>query len=187
MSPKKMPKVSKISGKPVKKIEDFEEDTEKLEDSDILSSSSISDVESVPSEVEEVEEIEEVISSEEEEGYIETESEAETDLKEGDYKLEEECDYVLDEHLIVPDSTPKERLERSTKPALSYYERVLVLSVRAKQISVGAKVYIAGVEEKSPLEIAQLELEQGLIPFIIKRPFPDNTYEKWKLAELSIE
>jgi DNA-directed RNA polymerase I, II, and III subunit RPABC2 len=37
-----------------------------------------------------------------------------------------------------------------------------------------------------PLEIAKLELEQRRLPYIIKRPMPDGTFEYWRLADLMI-
>jgi DNA-directed RNA polymerase I, II, and III subunit RPABC2 len=33
-------------------------------------------------------------------------------------------------------------------------------------------------------EIARLELEQKKLPFIVKRPLPNGTYEYWRLADL---
>jgi DNA-directed RNA polymerase subunit K/omega len=35
-------------------------------------------------------------------------------------------------------------------------------------------------------DIARLEYEQKKLPFIIKRPLPDGTYEYWRLADLMI-
>ena len=125
---------------------------------------------------------EETTSDEEDDAYVETE-EDEKDLKDNGVK-EEECDYEIEEP-PVPIAQPRvQRSQRSTRARLTHYEKVKVLSVRATQISLGAKVFVRGVENKSPLEIAELELEQGLIPFVIIRPFPDNTYESWKVSEL---
>jgi hypothetical protein len=36
---------------------------------------------------------------------------------------------------------------------------------------------------KSIDEIAEAELEQRLLPFIVKRPLPNGTCEYWKLEE----
>jgi hypothetical protein len=33
-------------------------------------------------------------------------------------------------------------------------------------------------------EIARLELEQKRLPFIIKRPLPNGTFEYWRLMDL---
>jgi DNA-directed RNA polymerase subunit K/omega len=183
MSPKKMPKNTKDTKKSSNKTVIID---------DVLDSEAppASESEIVTSDVEETEgiddeDIEETTSSDENDDvYVETESDEEKDLKDGDVKLEEECDYELDEQVVPPSIVKKERTKRSTRPVLTYYERVKVLSVRAAQISVGAKVFVSGVENRSPLEIAELELQQGLIPFVVIRSFPDNTYERWKVAEL---
>jgi DNA-directed RNA polymerase I, II, and III subunit RPABC2 len=36
------------------------------------------------------------------------------------------------------------------------------------------------------LEIAKMELEQRRLPYIIKRPMPDGTFEYWRLSDLMI-
>lgn len=169
MSSKRMPKT-----KPVK-----EDDLEKTDDIDNVSS----DIEE--SDAIDDEDVEETTSSDEnDEVYVESESEQEKDLKDEGVKEEEECDYEIESEVSPILHKRVERTKRSTRPILTHYERVKVLSVRATQISLGAKVFVRGVENRSPLEIATLELEQGLIPFIIIRPFPDNSFERWKLSEL---
>lgn len=181
-----MPKaISKSSNKKANKIVESDEESvdDKLVESDVIST--VTDTASEASEEVVDEDIEETVSSEDnEEPYIETESEEEKDLKEGDPKEEEDCDYELEDSIAPPSTVRKERTERSTRPVLTKYERVRVLGTRAKQIAVGAKVNVSGIEDKTPLEIAELELKHGLIPFIIIREFPDNTFEKWKLSEL---
>jgi len=49
---------------------------------------------------------------------------------------------------------------------------------------MGSNILIKGIENKTPTEIAELELKHNMIPFKIKRPLPNNTYEIWKLSEL---
>ena len=77
---------------------------------------------------------------------------------------------------------PKE--ERQTKPFLTKYERVRIIGDRTKQISGGAKPLIKNVEHLSPKEIALLELENNIIPFIIERPLPNGRKERWYISEL---
>ena len=36
------------------------------------------------------------------------------------------------------------------------------------------------------LIIAKMELEAGLLPFVIRRPLPNGGSEYWKLADLAI-
>lgn len=72
-----------------------------------------------------------------------------------------------------------------TYPFLTNYERTKCISFRASQISNGAKPYIyipAGITDS--YEIAKMELEQKRLPYIIKRPIPDGSFEVWRLADL---
>ena len=75
-----------------------------------------------------------------------------------------------------------------TFPVLTKYERTRVLGQRTKQLNSGAKPYINVPENIIDGHIiAQLELEQKRIPFIIRRPLPGNTgSEYWPLKELEI-
>jgi DNA-directed RNA polymerase I, II, and III subunit RPABC2 len=85
---------------------------------------------------------------------------------------------------IQINDVPKE--DRITMPYLTKYERVRVLGTRAKQISLGAKILVKNVDltTKSPIEIAKIELELGVIPFKIRRPLPNGKVEEWKISEL---
>lgn len=76
--------------------------------------------------------------------------------------------------------------KRVTKPTLTKYERVRLLGERAKQISLGAKPMIKNVQGMGPKEIAQLELEYGVIPIFIIRTLPTGQKERWKINELKI-
>ena len=41
--------------------------------------------------------------------------------------------------------------------------------------------------ETDPLDIARKELQQGKVPFIIRRFLPDGSFEDWAIDELTIE
>jgi DNA-directed RNA polymerase I, II, and III subunit RPABC2 len=70
---------------------------------------------------------------------------------------------------------------------LTVYEKTKILGARANQIAEGARLFIARPDHVvEPLEIARLELEQRKLPFIIKRPMPDGTFEYWRLSDLMI-
>lgn len=72
-------------------------------------------------------------------------------------------------------------------PFLTIYERTKILGTRANQIADGARAFVKVPEHVTePLEIAKLELEQRRLPFIIKRPMPDGTFEYWRLSDLMI-
>ena len=70
---------------------------------------------------------------------------------------------------------------------LTKYEKTKILGIRVKQLNSGAEPYII-VNEKiiDNYLIAQMELEQKRIPFIIQRPLPNNNFEYWKLQDLDI-
>jgi len=74
-----------------------------------------------------------------------------------------------------------------TLPYLTKYERARILGQRAKQINSGAKVFVKVPENIiDGYLIAQMELEQKRIPFIIKRPIPGGGCEYWNLKDLEI-
>ena len=74
--------------------------------------------------------------------------------------------------------------KRITINRMSKYEKVRIIGIRAKQIMTGANILIKGVENKTPTEIAELELINNMVPFKIKRRLPNGRYEIWKLSEL---
>lgn len=72
-------------------------------------------------------------------------------------------------------------------PFLTNYERTKILSYRASQICNGAKPYIVVPEGVTDAyEISKLELEAKRLPFIIKRPMPDGSFEVWRLSDLLV-
>lgn len=74
-----------------------------------------------------------------------------------------------------------------SQPFLTLYERTKVLGFRANQLAQGARPYVAVPDYMtSTLEIAKLELEQRRLPYIIKRPMPDGSFEFWRLSDLML-
>ena len=74
-----------------------------------------------------------------------------------------------------------------TIPYLTKYEKARILGQRAKQINSGAKIFIKVPENIiDGYLIAQLELEQKRIPFIIRRPIHGGGCEYWNLKDLEI-
>ena len=68
--------------------------------------------------------------------------------------------------------------------SLTKYERTRILSERASQIDNGSNILISNPDRfPNSYLIAQEELSQGKIPFIIKRPY-NNTFEYVKLNDL---
>ena len=72
-----------------------------------------------------------------------------------------------------------------TIPYLTKYERARVLGQRAKQIETGAKPLVNVPENViDGYIIAELELKEKKIPFIIRRPIPGGGSEYWNLRDL---
>jgi len=101
------------------------------------------------------------------------------------YALLDTDDIDLEE-LFMNDDFKLNKIERLSKPILFKYEKVRILSTRAKQLANGAKPLIKNTEGLSSKEIALLELKNKLIPLIIQRPIPNSGFERWKLSELEI-
>jgi DNA-directed RNA polymerase I, II, and III subunit RPABC2 len=74
-----------------------------------------------------------------------------------------------------------------TIPFLTKYERTRVIGQRAKQINSGAKAFVKVPENViDGYLIAELELMQKRVPFIIRRPTPGGGCEYWNLKDLEI-
>ena len=72
--------------------------------------------------------------------------------------------------------------KNKTTNILTKYEKTKVLSERSEQLSSGA-IPLINTTKINTLEIAEEELKQEKIPFIIKRLI-NNNYEYWKLEDL---
>lgn len=109
------------------------------------------------------------------------------------YHPETVIDYV---ETVVPEVPlqsvpPTENGQKDSKhrspPFLTIYERTKILGTRTNQLAEGAMPFVTVPEYMTqPLDIAKLELEQRRLPFIIKRPMPDGTFEYWRLSDLMI-
>ena len=68
---------------------------------------------------------------------------------------------------------------------MTKYEKTRVLGQRAKQLNSGCKPYV-NVSENiiDGYLIAEIELKEKKIPFIIRRPLPNGVCEYWKFRDL---
>lgn len=71
-------------------------------------------------------------------------------------------------------------------PKLTRFEKARVVGARALQVSMGAPVLLDLTDASmSPIDIALLELEEGVLPISIRRSLPDGTSQniplKWLL------
>ena len=74
-----------------------------------------------------------------------------------------------------------------TIPYLTKYEKTRILGQRTKQINSGATVFVKVPENViDGYLIAEMELQQKRIPFIIRRPIPGGGCEYWNLKDLEL-
>jgi len=80
---------------------------------------------------------------------------------------------------------------RITLPYFTDYELVALIGVRAQQIADGSRplVSLDGLVTSDPdfvRQVAEREIYQKKLPFIIHRRFPSGVSEYWSAAELSV-
>jgi DNA-directed RNA polymerase subunit K/omega len=115
-------------------------------------------------------------------------------LREDAHKLlqahpEIQADYmeIIRERLPIKDLPITKDNNHKTYPFLTQYEKTKVLSLRASQLAHNSRPFIDVPPHVTDVhEIARLELEDKRIPYIIKRPLPDRTFEYWRLQDLII-
>lgn len=81
-----------------------------------------------------------------------------------------------------------ESTDKRALPFLNKYERTRLIGMRATQISDGAEPVVdySSLSIVTPVNIAQLELEQKKIPFLIERTYPDGHVEYWNIEDLTM-
>jgi len=66
---------------------------------------------------------------------------------------------------------------------MTRFEKARIVGARALQISMGAPILVDAAENTNPIDIALVELEEGILPITIRRTLPDGTYQdiplKW--------
>ena len=86
---------------------------------------------------------------------------------------------VRDSNNIIIDNLHK------TIPFLTKYEKARILGQRAKQIDSGASPFVKVPDNIiDGYIIAEMELQEKKIPFIIRRPIPGGGSEYWNLKDL---
>jgi DNA-directed RNA polymerase I, II, and III subunit RPABC2 len=78
-------------------------------------------------------------------------------------------------------------IKHKSVPYLTLFEKTKIIGFRANQIAKGSKSYIhVPPHITDVIEIARLELDQGRLPYILKRPMPDGTFEYIRLVDLIV-
>ena len=75
----------------------------------------------------------------------------------------------------------------TTYPFLTKYEKTRILGIRISQLNEGAKPFV-DIHHKiiDNHIIAEKELKEKVLPFIIMRPLPNGKKEYWRLEDLEI-
>jgi DNA-directed RNA polymerases I, II, and III subunit RPABC2 len=97
-----------------------------------------------------------------------------------------ENDAKLEDFRTTYDRMIDKNKQRRTIPFLTKYEKARIIGKRAMQISKGSPPLVEIGDLESPIDIAKKELMERKIPFIIRRPLPDGSYEDWRVDELRI-
>ena len=100
-------------------------------------------------------------------------------------ELDKECEIIRNREIISKDleHEPTEITDKSGKtitgpPTLTRFEQARIMGARALQLSLGAPVFIEIPKNAtSSLEIAMEELEQRVIPIVIRRTLPNGDYQ----------
>ena len=96
-----------------------------------------------------------------------------------DYNQENKINFNSNKEDIYNQKTK----EKKTLPFLTKYEKARIIGLRTQQLSTGAIPMIDTEIFNSALEVAEEELKQRKIPFIIRRVFPNGDIEDWKIEE----
>jgi DNA-directed RNA polymerase I, II, and III subunit RPABC2 len=88
---------------------------------------------------------------------------------------------------VLPPGGDQADANHRTYPFLTNFERTKIIGLRANQISRGSVPFVAVPKHITDVrDIARLELEQKRLPYLIKRPLPNGTFEYWRLCDLLI-
>ena len=109
-----------------------------------------------------------------------------TDLTEKEItELDKECEIIKNRDIITQD-TEHITTEITTKngeiitgpPTLTRFEKARIMGARALQLSLGAPVFIEMPKDATTsLQIAMEELNQRVIPIVIRRTLPNSDYQ----------
>ena len=103
---------------------------------------------------------------------------------------EEELDSLENNIQVLNGNLKRKTTDDSTENKITprfmtKYEKARVIGTRALQISKNAPVMVnVRNDEYDPIAIAEKELVEGKLPFIIRMYLPDGSYEDWNVNNL---
>ena len=99
-------------------------------------------------------------------------------------KIDQECKIIETREIITHDSKHEpieiinEKGVAMGPPTLTRFEKARIMGARALQLSLGAPTFIEIPKNAtSSLEIAMEELNQRVIPIVIRRTLPNSDYQ----------
>ena len=100
-------------------------------------------------------------------------------------EIDKECEIIKNREIITQDTehTPIEITTKNDEivtgpPTLTRFEKARIMGARALQLSLGAPVFIEIPKNATTsLEIAMEELNQRIIPIVIRRTLPNSDYQ----------
>ena len=106
-------------------------------------------------------------------------------------QIDKECEIIRNREIITQDVEHKP-VEIITKdgevitgpPTLTRFEKARIMGARALQLSLGAPVFIEIPKNATTsLEIAMEELNQRVIPIVIRRTLPNSDYQNIPISK----
>ena len=106
-------------------------------------------------------------------------------------QLDKECEIIKNRDIITQDMEhkPVEIVSDDGKvitgpPTLTRFEKARIMGARALQLSLGAPVFIEIPKNATTsLEIAMEELNQRVIPIVIRRTLPNSDYQNIPISK----
>ena len=106
-------------------------------------------------------------------------------------EIDKECEIIKNREIITQDTEhkPVEIISDDGKvitgpPTLTRFEKARIMGARALQLSLGAPVFIEIPKNATTsLEIAREELNQRVIPIVIRRTLPNSDYQNIPISK----
>lgn len=100
--------------------------------------------------------------------------------------VEQESEEINNYEIIQEEVKDQPNRDRITSPFMTKFEKAKIIGMRAVQISKNAPLYLKSENIANmnwdPITIAEKELAEKKIPFVIRRYLPDASFEDWKLS-----